>query len=149
MSRTGGYRRSVYALRNSKSLVNRSRRGCVPWLVAHGKIVSRPCSTYKRAVNRWCCVLSPLQGLFALLFNNPGRCPGLSSVGLTALTDENAHTAVPHGGIRLRHQRPHARSTATLKFLQRACASLSWRNNGLRGAAGLYEWLGTPIPREA
>ena len=43
---------------------------------------------------------------------NPGRCPGLSSVGLTALwnsrefvtfvsalADEIAHTAVPHGGI--------------------------------------------------
>lgn len=29
MSRTGGYRRSVYALRNSKSLVNRSRVACV------------------------------------------------------------------------------------------------------------------------
>ena len=30
-------------------------------------------------------VLPPLQGLFGLLFFNPGRCPGLSSVGLSAL----------------------------------------------------------------
>ncbi len=45
-------------------------------------------------------LLPPLQGLFAFLFDYPGRCPGLSSVGLTALADEIAHTAVPHGGIR-------------------------------------------------
>jgi len=38
-------------------------------------------------------VLPPLQGLFGLLFFNPGRCPGLSSVGLTALADEIAETA--------------------------------------------------------
>ena len=40
-----------------------------------------------------------LAGLELFLFDNPGRCPGLSSVGLTALADEIAHTAVPHGGI--------------------------------------------------
>ena len=51
-------------------------------------------------------------GLVRIFDDNPGRCPGLSSVGLTALrnarelvsfvsalADEIAHTAVPHGGI--------------------------------------------------
>ena len=37
--------------------------------------------------------------MFAFLFDNPGRCRGLSSVELTALADEIAQTAVPHGGI--------------------------------------------------
>ena len=34
-----------------------------------------------------------------LLTISPRRCPELSSVGLTALADEIAQTAVPHGGI--------------------------------------------------
>ena len=54
-------------------------------------VISRSCESD--------CFLSPIQGLESFWAINPWRCPGLSSVGLTALADEIAHPAVPHDGI--------------------------------------------------